>query len=77
MIFAPMVVNILAYKINAVDNGAAVNMGPIQQLDFFVSYKRNQGVGEQNGDFSPYFLPFCLLVDADLSDSPAIKNSVI
>ncbi|WP_409300165.1 hypothetical protein [Peribacillus sp. SCS-155] len=77
MIFAPMVLNVLAYKINSVDNGSNVIMGPFQEIDLFVSYKRNQGMGELNGDFSPYFAPVAWLIDTDLADSNSVKNSLL
>ncbi|OCA81723.1 hypothetical protein A8F94_22715 [Bacillus sp. FJAT-27225] len=77
MMFAPVTLNLLVFKINAIDNGAVVNLGPSQHLDVFVSYKRNQGIGEQNGDLSPMFLTNSIVLDMDLVDSPSVKNSVI
>ncbi|WP_338472361.1 hypothetical protein R4Z10_06340 [Niallia sp. XMNu-256] len=77
MPFAPVSINILGIKINAIDNGAIVNLGPSQHLDQFVSYKRNQGFGEQNGDLSPTVLPNSLVLDPDISDSNSIKASIV
>ena len=77
MTFAPMEVNVLGFKINAIDNAAVVNIGPSQHIDLFVSYKRNQGVGEQNGDFSPLLFSFSWVSDPDLDDSKTVKNSVV
>jgi hypothetical protein len=77
MTFAPMSLNILGIKINSVDNSAVVNMGPSQHVDLFVSYKRNQGNGEQNGDLQFNQFPVSFVLDADLLDSNSIKNSVI
>lgn len=72
--FAPMNITVHGMKFNAVDNAAAVNIGPSQHIDFFVSYKRNQGIGEQNGDISPIVLTFSLVSDSDLIDTEASKN---
>ncbi|WP_042463201.1 hypothetical protein [Neobacillus dielmonensis] len=78
MIFVtPMAINLLGFKINTMDNGAITNLGPMQMIDQFVSYKRNQAVGEQNGDLSPINVPVSLVIDPDGTDSNTIKNSVI
>lgn len=77
MIFAPVDIHILGYKVNAVDHSSVVNMGATQHIDVFVSYKRSQGVGEQNGDLSPMFMPLSWVIDCDLSDSPSMKNSLV
>jgi hypothetical protein len=77
MYFGPVTINLLVFKLNAVDHSAIVNMGPSQHIDVFVSYKRNQGMGEQNGDFSPMLLTHSIVMDNDLSDSPTVKNSII
>jgi hypothetical protein len=75
MKFAPVALNLLGIKINAIDHGAVVNLGPSQHLDFFVSYKRNQGIGEQNGDLSPTILSQSVVWDMDLYDSLTSKSS--
>lgn len=77
MIFSPMVVNLLGFKVNVLDHSSVISMGPNQFIDQFVSYKRNQGVGEQNGDLSPINIPFNYIFDPDGVDSPTVKNSVI
>jgi hypothetical protein len=77
MNFAPMVVNLLGIKLNVLDHASLLNMGPNQFIDQFVSYKRNQGFGEQNGDLSPVLVPICYINDPDLSDSWTAKNSII
>lgn len=77
MTFAPMSVNVLQIKVNAIDNSAVLNIGPNQQVDFFMSYKRNQGIGEQNGDLSPIICTLSLVSDQDLIDTQALKNSII
>ena len=77
MIFAPMKVNLGDLKVNVLDHGSILNMGPNQMTDVFISYKRNQGYGEQNGDIAPMLIPISFLLDNDLSDSPTVKNSII
>ncbi|WP_042463204.1 hypothetical protein [Neobacillus dielmonensis] len=77
MVFAPISLNMLGFKINALDHGAVVNLGPSQQNDLFVSYKRSQGIGEQNGDLSPTLLTVSWVSDMDVIDSPTVKNSVL
>ena len=77
MNIAPMAINFLGFKVNAVDNTSFINLGPNQFVDMFMSYKRNQGVGEQNGDLSPVNIPISYVVDPDLTDSNSAKNSVI
>ncbi|MDQ0156297.1 hypothetical protein [Robertmurraya andreesenii] len=78
MVFiSPTVINVLGIKINALDNGSVSNMGSFQLIDQFVTYKRNQAFGEQNGDLSPINLPASVVLDPDASDSNSIKNSVI
>lgn len=76
-LFAPMVVNLLGFKVNAIDNASTVSFGPVQQVDFFVSYKRNQGFGEQNGDQSPSLIPINGVNDPDVTDSNSIKESFV
>ncbi|WP_276354415.1 hypothetical protein [Cohnella caldifontis] len=75
--FAPTAVNILAFKVNSNDNGSVVGAGPLQYIDQFVSYKRNQALGEINGDLSPSNVPINLLADPDLNDSSSVKNSAV
>jgi hypothetical protein len=67
----------LGFKINSIDNGAVANMGSLQLIDQFVSYKRNQAFGEVIGDLSPVNLSSNIVIDPDVSDSNAIKNSVV
>jgi hypothetical protein len=74
---APMAINLLGFKINTIDNSSIVNLGPNQFIDQLTSYKRNYGVGEQNGDLSPINIPISWVVDPDLSDSNTAKNSLV
>lgn len=71
-----MAINFLGFKVNTVDNGSFVNLGPYQFIDQLVSYKRNQGVGEQNGDVAPVNIPISWVVDPDVADSNTAKNSI-
>ena len=75
--FTPTVINLLGAKVNAIDNSSVVNSGSLQYIDQFLSYKRNQAVGEQNGDLSPINLPISNVLDSDVVDSPSAKNSAI
>lgn len=77
MNIAPMAINFLGFKVNTLDHSSLINLGPNQFIDQFVSYKRNQGVGEQNGDISPIYIPISWVVDPDLTDSNSGKNSLI
>ncbi|GIN87672.1 hypothetical protein J6TS2_40580 [Heyndrickxia sporothermodurans] len=77
MLFAPVQINLQTFKVNSLDNSAVLNMGTSQHIDIYVSYKRNQGLGEQNGDLAQIFLPISTVGDSDVIDSPAVKNSII
>jgi len=74
---APMAINFLGFKVNTVDNSSYINLGPNQFIDQLLSYKRNQGVGEQNGDLSPVNIPISYVVDTDVTDSNTAKNSIV
>ncbi|WP_035423783.1 hypothetical protein [Bacillus sp. UNC438CL73TsuS30] len=77
VIFAPTEINLLGYKINVFDHASIMNIGANQIRDQFVSYKRNQGFGEQNGDIVPIFIPISYVYDSDLNDTWITKNSII
>lgn len=77
MLFAPIELNLLGFKINTLDHSSTMTIGPCQLLDIYVSYKRNQGIGEQNGDCSPMIAPISWVADADWIDSPSMKNSIV
>jgi hypothetical protein len=74
---APMAINFIAFKVNVVDNSSFVNLGPNSFIDQLLSYKRNQGVGESNGDLSPVNIPISWVIDPDITDSNTAKNSVL
>ncbi|RFU60563.1 hypothetical protein [Peribacillus glennii] len=73
--YTPMIINLIGFKINTVDNASVVNSGTLQFVDQLISYKRNQAVGEQNGDFSPINIPIATITDQDGIDSNTNKNS--
>lgn len=75
--FSPLAINLLAFKVNTIDDTSVINAGSLQYIDQFLSYKRNQAIGEQNGDLSPIYIPITSIIDPDISDSNTAKNSVI
>ena len=77
MIFSPVVINLLGFKVNILERNSMINFAPTQQADVFLSTKRNQGFGEENGDVTAVYIPISYVVDADVSDSNSIKNSVV
>ncbi|WP_321165993.1 hypothetical protein, partial [Heyndrickxia sporothermodurans] len=77
MLFAPAVINLQTFKLNSIDHTAVLNIGQSQLLDIFVAYKRNQGIGEQNGDGVQIILPVSSVLDSDFIDSPSVKNSIV
>ena len=74
---AVMAINLLGFKVNTMDHSSIINFGPNQYIDQFTSYKRNQGVGEQNGDISPINIPISWVIDPEMLDSNTIKNSLV
>lgn len=76
MNFSPMNINLFAFKVNTVDRASTVGFGPNQQLDFFLSTKRNQGI-EAMGDLSPISAPVTNIMDSDLLDATSAKGSVV
>nr|WP_188530222.1 hypothetical protein [Paenibacillus abyssi] len=77
MSFSPMVVNLLAFKINIMDRAAQMSIGPSHQVDLFVSTKINQGFGEETGDVVQIFFPLSIILDQDVNDSNSAKGSVV
>ncbi|MBU8784994.1 MULTISPECIES: hypothetical protein [Bacillus] len=77
MMFSPAMINLGAFKINSVDRGASVTVGPYQQIDYFLSAKLNYGFGEENGDLTQLIVPVGSVLDSDLIDSNAGKSSVV
>jgi hypothetical protein len=77
VIFAPVEINLLGFKVNVLDHASVLNLGPHQVIDQFISYKRNQGYGEQNGDIVPFIIPIGTIWDNDMNDSLSVKNSIL
>ncbi|MCC3373293.1 hypothetical protein [Cohnella sp. REN36] len=77
MLFAPVEINVLTFKINALDHSSVMNMGTTYHADQIVSYKRNQGIGEQHGDRSPIQGTVSWVADSDLIDSLTHKVSIL
>ena len=75
--FGPVVVNLLAMKVNVLDRGGTISFGPTQQIDYFLSNKQNQGFGEENGDVSLNNCPISIVNDSDVNDSNSGKTSVV
>lgn len=75
--FGPVLVNMLVFKVNTMDRGATMSLGPNQHIDTFMSNKQNQGFGEENGDLSIMNVPMSLVNDADLADTNSSKASLI
>ncbi|WP_418910942.1 hypothetical protein [Bacillus subtilis] len=72
MFFSPSVVNVGGFKINTMDRGSSLTLGPYQQVDYFLSAKINQGFGEENGDFTPLVVPISNVLDADLAQRKTV-----
>ena len=75
-LFAPVVINLLGFKVNTMDRNSILSFSPVQQNDIFLSTKRNQGFGELNGDCSPPLLPVNGVADPNINESNAIKGSI-
>ncbi|GAB4264351.1 hypothetical protein Tfer_1408 [Thermincola ferriacetica] len=75
--FAPMVVNLLGFKINVAERNSIISLGPVFQIDVFQSNKRNQGFGEQNGDLSPNWFPVQAVNNPVVQDSASAKLSAV
>ncbi|MCI3919659.1 hypothetical protein MO973_05355 [Paenibacillus sp. TRM 82003] len=63
--------NIFLIKINAVENGSAVNIGENYLLDWSNSTKMSQGYGQNFGDKSGFIGMRNEVDDRDLIDSPS------
>jgi hypothetical protein len=77
MFSGPVIVNMVGIKANAIDRGAFISLGPTQQLDTFFSIKLNYGYGEETGDAVFFNVPLSIVNDQDVSDSNAVKNSLL
>jgi hypothetical protein len=77
VLFGPVVVNLITFKVNVLDRGSSLSFGPSQRIDEFLSNKQNQGFGEENGDFCFSNTPINLVNDSDVTDSNSIKTSAV
>ncbi len=77
LVFGPMVVNLLAFKVNAMDRNSSLNFAPSQRIDNFQAVKQNYGLGEENGDFSIMNVPLSVVNDMDVNDTNSQKSSII
>jgi hypothetical protein len=77
LIFAPLVVNLLGFKINFMDTQSILSYGAFQQADFYFVEKRNMGFGEDTGDISPIYIPLNYILDMDATDTNSVKGSVV
>jgi len=77
MLFAPQVINLLGFKVNVNERNANLSIGSIQQVDSFVSTKKNNALGDQFGDLLTILFPINFLNDSDLNDSNSAKNSLV
>ncbi|MGE7187278.1 hypothetical protein ACQKKK_25965 [Peribacillus sp. NPDC006672] len=77
VLFGPVVVNLLAVKVNVIDRSGTLSFGPAQQIDYFLANKQNQGFGEENGDITFNNVPLSIVIDQDLNDSNSVKTSII
>jgi len=75
MIITPQVINLLGFMVNVNERNANLSISSIQQVDSFVSDKKNQGVGDQFGDLESILAPINFVNEADINDSNGIKTS--
>lgn len=77
MNFAPMVFNVGGIRVTSPDDMSTQVMGINQQFDQFLSYKRNYGFGEDNGDLNQVNFPYSIVIDNDATDSNSQKTSFL
>ena len=77
ILFSPTITNLFAFKINEMDHNSATVMGSLAMFDVFNSDKHNTGFGSQYGDANIEQLNTTAIIDTDVADSNAIKESVI
>lgn len=76
VIFFPVQINMLGFKVNTVDRNASISIGPSVRTDFNAFTKANAGTGAQNGDL-PVTFATGFLNDADVFDATGTKESII
>ena len=77
ILFAPVQINLVAFKINSIDHNGTSNFGSFSELDVFISQKTNSGFGPQLGDANLVLFQTSAVLDSDLADSNAIKESFL
>ena len=75
MLFAPVELNILGIKINAIDHGAVVNLGPSQHRTSLFHINEARELGSRMESI-PTILSQSWVWDMDLIDSPTVKSSL-
>ncbi|MBS4219618.1 hypothetical protein KHA96_14980 [Bacillus sp. FJAT-49711] len=77
MVFGPVIINILGFKVNAMDRNASLNFAASPRIDTFLTNKQNYGFGEENGDFVINNVPLNLVNDMDVNDTNSQKTSIV
>jgi len=77
ILFAPMQSTVFAFKINQIDHNSNATLGELAILDLFNSDKRNTGFGSNYGDLNLEQLNTTAIIDADVADTNAIKESIV
>lgn len=77
ILFAPVQINLVAFKINSLENNGTNSLGSFSELDFLNMEKRNAGFGSQLGDANLVMFQTSAVLDSDLADSNVIKGSVL
>ncbi|MCR2821735.1 hypothetical protein [Lederbergia panacisoli] len=77
MVFGPVVINVLGFKVNAMDRNASLNLAASPRVDTFLVVKQNYGFGEENGDFVINNVPLNLVNDMDVNDTNSQKTSIV
>jgi len=76
VIFFPVQINMLGFKVNTLEHNASIHLGSNVQTDLNVFTKANSSTGAQNGDL-PVTFSLGALNDADVFDSTQGKESLI
>ncbi|MBW8348783.1 hypothetical protein K0H71_04860 [Bacillus sp. IITD106] len=77
MVLGPVVINVLGFKVNAMDRNSSLNFAASPRIDTFLTTKQNYGFGEENGDFNLNNVPLSLVNDMDVNDSNSQKTSIV
>jgi len=69
-----LVINIFLLKINAIENGSAMNIGQNFLAEWNSTAKRNEGTGSNYGDETSFSGMQNLVDDSDFMDQPFFKD---